>query len=105
MNDVDICRIIACLLDNAIEAAIDTDPKKVSVLMIPKPDKSKMIIITNSTQKPPDSAQMLTLGMTTKAGHHGIGLNNVRKIIDRYANCAFSISYFNNEMTAYVELR
>ncbi len=104
VKEIDICRVMACLIDNAIEAANDSEQRRISLIATPKKDNSKLVIITNSSPEPPDAAQMFAAGMSSKKGHQGIGLNNVREIIDRYANCAFKLSYYNFEMTAYVEL-
>lgn len=104
ISEVDICRVVACLLDNAIEAAGESEQRRVSFIVDPKETYSKLIIITNSTAQPPDTTQMFVPGVSSKAGHQGVGLNNVRKIIERYANCTFQLNYYNHEMTAYLEL-
>lgn len=104
IDELDVCRVIACLLDNAIEAADSSEQRRLSYTMEQKTDATKLIIITNSTATTPDMQAMFTAGTTSKAGHEGIGLNTVRKVINKYGNCSFQISCYNNEMTAYLEL-
>ncbi len=104
VSEVDICRVIACLLDNAIEAANESEQRRISIFAASQKDNSKLIIIMNSSPKLPNATQMFTAGISSKSGHQGVGLNNVRKIIERYADCAFKINYYNCEVTAYVEL-
>ncbi len=104
IREVDLCRVIACLLDNAIEAANKTVQRRVSFISTLQKGSSTLIIIANSSPELPDDAQIFKAGASTKKGHQGVGLNNVRKIIERYTNCAFKINYYNSEVTAYVEL-
>lgn len=103
--EMDMSRIMACLLDNAIEAATETQTRYISYTMEQKTPDTKLIIITNSTKKPMTNSQMFVFGKTNKEGHQGIGLNTVIRTIDRYGNCTFQISYFNNQMVAYLELK
>lgn len=103
--EVDICRVLACLLDNAIEAANESEQRRVSFIMEPKTIKTRLIIITNSTKPPLEKAAMFTPGTSSKQGHQGIGLNTVQKIINNYGNCSFQMHYLNNEMMVYLELK
>ncbi len=105
MDPIHLSRAIACLLDNAIEASSESEQKRVFFTIEWKSPVSRLIIITNSALLPLDVSQMLTAGQTSKAGHEGIGLNNVRKILDGYSNCTFQLNHYNNEVTAYVELK
>ncbi len=105
VDSLDICRCVACLLDNAIEAAVEAEQKKVCFTLEQKPDGSKLMIITNNTAKQVDITSVGTAGVTSKKGHRGLGLNNVRKILSKYGNCAFNITYYNFEFSAYMELR
>lgn len=105
IDEIDLCRVIACLLDNAIEAANESEPRRLSYTMEEKTATTKLIIMTNSTNMPLDTADMFIAGKTSKPGHQGIGLNTVRKIVNKYGNCTFQINSFNQEMVAYVELK
>ncbi len=104
IKEVDICRVIACLLDNAIEAANETVQRRISLIATLQKGNSTLIIITNSSPELPDDAQLFRAGTSSKKGHQGVGLNNVRRIIERYTNSAFKIHYYNSEVIAYVEL-
>ncbi len=105
IDDLDICRCLACLLDNAIEAAASSKQKKVFFTLESKARKSKLIIITNDTAEPIDIATIMNSGFTSKQNHHGLGLSNVRRIIQKHGNCAFYMTYYNYELSAYIELR
>ncbi len=105
IDNLDICRCIACLLDNAIEAATLSKQKKVFFNLETKPGKSKLLIITNSATGGVNMAKIMNAGFTSKSGHRGLGLPNVKKILESYGNCTFNMTYYNCELTAYIELR
>ncbi len=99
VEDIDICRVIACLLDNAIEAATETEQKRVTFTIAhDKEMQKKTITITNSSSKPIELSEVLTLGFTSKKGHQGAGLINVKKIIDRYPHCGLEIKNTDSEV-------
>jgi len=104
IDNMDVARILACLLDNAIEATCNSEQRKVFITLEPKPRDSKLIIITNSTASD-INPNMIINGETTKPGHKGIGLSIVRKIIAKYGNCTFQMKYYDHEFSAYVELK
>ncbi len=105
IDNLDICRIIGNLADNAIEAAAESSMKSVSITIDAKSEDAKLIVITNSTRGAVDVERILLEGVTTKAEHSGIGLSNVLDILSRYGNCAFRATYFGYEFVTYLELR
>ena len=105
IDNMDVSRILSCLLDNAIEAASDSEQRKVYVTIESKTKDSKLIIITNSTAFVIEPNEILKSGETTKSGHEGIGLSVVRKIMAKYGNCTFQMKYCDNELSTYIELK
>lgn len=104
IDNMDMCRCIASLLDNAIESAIESNKHEILFALEEKPGGSKLIIITNSTASHVDTQSIVGRGVTSKSGHQGMGLYNVRKILEKYGNCTFQISYYNNEFSSYIEM-
>lgn len=100
-----MCRMFACLMDNAIEGAADSTEKKIHVSAEGKANGAKLLIITNSTNAFVDIDDISRHGMSSKEGHSGIGLTTVRKIIGKYGNCTFQMKCYNNEVSAYLEIR
>ncbi|MEZ3435075.1 MAG: GHKL domain-containing protein [Lachnospiraceae bacterium] len=86
MDTVDLARILGIFLDNAIEAALEAKEPQIG-LNILQNKGSVSIIISNCFQ---DNGlalhRMKQEGFSTKAGHQGIGLSNVQKIIGSYDN-------------------
>lgn len=105
IDNMDMCRMFACLLDNAIESGATSAEKRVYFSAESKPNHSKLFIITNSTDSPVDVDDIFRHGATSKEGHTGIGLTTVRNIIGKYGNCTFHMKYYNFEVSAYFEVQ
>jgi hypothetical protein len=104
IDNVDLCRILACLFDNAIDAAAESAQKNVIFTAINYGDATLMIL-SNSTARPVDLDAVYMPGVTDKPGHLGIGVNTAEKIIKKYSGCALTFSYFDHEFTAYMDIR
>ena len=83
---LDLVRIMSVLLNNAVEGAAESYLKQMEVAVI-KMDLETVIVIQNSckiTMIP--SEDLFELGFSTKGRNRGIGLNNVKEILDKYEN-------------------
>ena len=83
---LDLVRIMSVLLNNAVESAAESSSKQMEVAVI-KMDLETVIVIQNSckiTMTP--SEDLFELGFSTKGRNRGIGLNNVKEILDKYEN-------------------
>lgn len=76
IRDKDLCSLIFNILDNAVEAAKNTDEKKV-VIKLMQEGESLLIHCSNSCYKMPDFK-------TKKGKGHGYGLRIIEKIVDKY---------------------
>lgn len=83
IKTIDICRIVGIFLDNAAEAAILCEKKFIHFAMI-KTDGNIIIIIINSCPEDiPPVFQLYKKNFSTKGTNRGIGLSNVKDIIDK----------------------
>lgn len=83
---LDLVRIMSILLNNAVEGAADSYLKQMEVAVI-KMNFETVIVIQNSckiTMTP--SEDLFALGFSTKGRNRGLGLNNVKEILDKYDN-------------------
>jgi len=83
MRKSDITAIFMNLLDNAIEACVETEEKMVSV-KIRNIQGNIVVVISNSCKEVaaiPDKS-----GISSKKGHMGVGLSNVRTALARYGS-------------------
>lgn len=97
IKEVDLCRVIGILLDNSIEAAIESKEKKLKFgIIINK--KSTIIIISNSYNKTNmlSISEIYKVGFSTKGKNRGIGLNNVLEILEKY-NSVFLDTFIEND--------
>lgn len=104
VQEMDLCRVLGNLLDNAIEAATISELKRVSLSIEQKRDGSKLIVVSNSTKEDVEVGTIALSRFTTKEGHMGLGLSEVRRILGNYPQCSLQFSYYNREFSVYVEI-
>lgn len=83
LHSFDLNVVLGNLLDNAIDAAMVTEEKKLRIVM--KLDKGVLFLnICNSCQGISDGRKKDLETTKTDRLHHGIGLKNVRRIVEKY---------------------
>jgi sensor histidine kinase regulating citrate/malate metabolism len=103
---MELCRLVSCLSDNAIEAAAKSARKSVMIVITNNhQNSSKTITMVNSTPEPVDIGKITTLGHSTKEGHMGIGVNNAIKIAHSLESCHLEFSYYDYELTASLDIK
>ena len=94
IENMDLCVLIGNLLDNAIEATIKAEIKEISFNLTQK--NNYIVLRMKNTTKNSD----VKIGKSTKSDgeHHGIGLNSINDIVDKYdGNMEFELKdgYFD----------
>ena len=93
MDCLDLSRILGIFLDNAMEAAMETEEKEVHFCMFYK-EEDLHLIIQNTAFPPTYAISMLrSLEISTKSKHRGIGLFNVDMILKNYENAIWNTTY------------
>ena len=83
LQSFDLNVILGNLLDNAIDAAIQTEEKKLRMTM--KLDKGMLFLnMCNSCQGIAEGKKASLETTKTDRENHGIGLNSVRRIVEKY---------------------
>ncbi|HBI61021.1 MAG TPA: hypothetical protein DDY31_07395 [Lachnospiraceae bacterium] len=86
IDTIDLARILGIFLDNAVEAALETEQPQMDINIIQN-HNGVSIIINNSFQDNGIALHKLKQkDVSTKTGHQGIGLSNAQKIINSYDN-------------------
>ncbi len=98
----DLNVILGNLLDNAIEAAIESERKWMNITM--RADRGILLIaIANSCGKAPEREGERFCSTKNMAGEHGIGLQNVKRMVERQ-NGEITFEYANDIFVAKVML-
>ena len=104
IDTVDLARILGIFLDNAIEAALETELPQMGLNIIQN-EAGVSIIISNRFRDDGTSLHMLKQkGFSTKTGHQGIGLSNAHKIISSYDNVLLETTMQCGCFTQHMEL-
>lgn len=91
MYIIDLIRVVGSLVDNAIEAAVDSEGKKMEIGFLEKNEGIMIIIINTYPDNIPDIHFMLQDGFSTKGNNRGLGLSNSKKIINTYKNATLDL--------------
>lgn len=84
MDTLDLCRVIGIFLDNAIEAALETEQPEIRFALI-NLDTEYIFIISNTfLEKGIPCATLSKPDVSTKGANRGIGLYNTHEIIAKY---------------------
>ncbi|MCA5013695.1 MULTISPECIES: sensor histidine kinase [unclassified Enterococcus] len=99
INTLDFIRILSIFLDNAIEAAGDTETKQLTIGLIQEQTK-QIIIVNNSTQEGAiDKRKIFSKGYSTKGSKRGLGLAIVKDILANYPNASLETEFQSNHFT------
>jgi two-component system sensor histidine kinase AgrC len=105
VDHFEACRVLSCLLDNAIEAAARSRKKRVLFTLQEQWDLTKTVLISNSVAGSVNIANIILPGVSDKQGHRGIGLVTVQKIVNQFPNCSLQLSCDGDEFFARLETR
>lgn len=96
MQKIDLIRSLGIILDNAIEASMESEGKSINIILVKK-EKSVVIVVTNTYgNKILPISKMFKAGISTKGENRGLGLSNLKEITGRYANVALDTYIENN---------
>ncbi|CEN80563.1 ATP-binding protein [[Clostridium] sordellii] len=90
-NCLDLCRILGIILDNSIEASLECENPSITLSIIDKENLISIIISNTYKEKIEDISNLFKDGYSSKGEGRGIGLSNLRKILNNYENVYFTI--------------
>ncbi len=104
IDTVDLARILGIFLDNAIEAALETERPQIGLNIIQNQGGVSIIISNSVGDNNVALHKLKQKGFSTKIGHQGIGLSNVQKIISSYDNVLHETTMQCGCFTQHMEL-
>ena len=93
MDCLDLSRIIGIFLDNAMEAAMETEEKDVRFCMFYKEMDLYLIIQNTALPLTHTISELRSHDISTKGENRGIGLFNVDVILKNYENAIWNTTY------------
>lgn len=99
----DLCEFLGILLDNAIEAALDTDEKIVEFQIVVYPNLIE-IKLSNSCKEEFDIEKIKSDGYSTKGTNRGHGLAIAEHILKKYKHVISNETYFFDELMRYEQI-
>ncbi|WP_415066345.1 sensor histidine kinase [Lacrimispora sp.] len=93
LDCLDLCRVIGIFLDNAMEAAMETEEKEVCFCMFYKDDDLYLVIQNTALPLPYAIANLRSHEFSTKGENRGIGLFNVDMVLTNYKNVLWNTNY------------
>ena len=87
MNVWDFVRCLGVLVDNAAEAALDTERPWVEIILLAQ-DGRVFLRVSNPYANPIDPARIWDEGWSTKGAGRGLGLSGYQRILERYPNAS-----------------
>jgi len=104
---IDLCRSVGILLDNAIEEALNCENPKVQLAIIDDEFITTIIIVNNHKQGNINLQKIFSKGFSTKGENRGLGLYNLKLILDNYKNITLSTTFNddNNEFKQILNIK
>ncbi len=99
MRPVDLALVMGIFLDNAIEAAENTDEKLIRFAVIAAPEYLRFLLQNSSLPPECPISRLTEWGVSTKGKHRGIGLYNARTILDAYPQVQWDFHHENTRFT------
>lgn len=109
MKIYEFTRILGILMDNAIEAAKDCENKTIYLIMRNDSSRNRQLLIIENTynNKDIDTDKIYEKGFSTKENNTGLGLWEVRQILNKNKNLNLYTSknneYFNQQLEIYLK--
>lgn len=104
MDVIDLSRSIGILLDNAIEAAIQCNKPWIKLTFVKKDNFILLVFINSSLKKSPPIYKIFERGFSTKGENRGLGLYNLREIVNKYKNVSLDTESDNEEFTQVLQV-
>jgi len=105
MDIADLYKSIGILLDNAIEESLNCKEPKIQFAIIDKESVVKLIFVNNFNQDNINLNQIFEKGFSTKGENRGIGLYNLRMILNNFKNITLDTIVNDDEFSQILNIK
>ena len=96
MSDSDIIALLDNLFENAAEAAISSQEKKIRFSIYTRNSSYVVVSVVNSCNTSPDSSGIKLISRKKNSSLHGYGTKSIKRVAQKY-NGSFSWDFNPNE--------
>ena len=96
MDTVDLARLLGIFLDNAIEAALETETPTIHFAIIHSETEYLFMVANTFIDREIPFATLKQPSVSTKGGNRGIGLYNANEILSQYQNIIWDTEIKNS---------
>ena len=96
MDTVDLARLLGIFLDNAIEAALETETPTIHFAIIHSETEYLFMVANTFIDREIPFAALKQPSVSTKGGNRGIGLYNANEILSQYQNIIWDTEIKNS---------
>ncbi|AMG62532.1 GHKL domain-containing protein [Staphylococcus lugdunensis] len=104
MNTVDLSRVIGIIIDNAIEASESLEDALIRIAFIKNEDSVLFIVMNKCSDTTPKIHELFQENFSTKGKNRGLGLSNLKEIIDATPNTLLDTTIDNGYFIQKVEI-
>lgn len=104
ITSIDLCRIVGILIDNAIEASLQCKKPSMKVAVVDNKNSIFIVVINNYNGDIPPIYKMFEKGFSTKGENRGLGLSNLKEIIEDYDNILLDTHAENSQFIQVVKI-
>ena len=105
VKEMDLFRVLGIFLNNAIEAAQETDKKEITIAVISDSEKITILLRNSTNLISLPLSRLCERDISSKKNHSGIGLYTAENILNSYENVHWNFScempYFLVELVLY----
>ena len=83
VKSTSLARILGSFLDNAIESCKEEETPRLKIAILEKTEEQLIVVKNTCSDKMPTVKQMFEKGFSTKEGSQGLGLYNVRQLLEK----------------------
>lgn len=93
MSDLDLVKVVGIFLDNAIEAAKETEDKILTISIVSSHESTVLSINNSYLGDIVNRKAIYELGYSTKGENRGVGLFNAKNVLSTYPNVIHKTTY------------